>query len=412
MNRMPARIIVLLSVCLMAFAACGDEASVEGFFANADYLELPPAVNMGGNQTQAEFNIKSNCSWNITGMPSWFRVSPSSGSGDAKVTINADENGTSLESRSAGLTVSTPDGLKFNLSVTQLAAAEVLTLDVTDVITFPTDGGNRSIAVHNNSRWTVTGMTDWLVLDRTSGEGNMDINLTVHNNPNETERQAVITVQGVSKSVAFTVKQAELVTTLTLLPERKTIDAGAGEVVITLDGNAVWTASSDADWATPDQLTGKGSATVRVQCQANTSTESRLATVTFNTTRTTLTCVITQNGGTPPLLTAPVVSDVTKYSASLAATYTSSFEVTEYGFCISRNPNPTLSDTKLTFSGSGMSGSFNTNVGELESDVTYYIRSYAVNAYGTSYSDEVTFTTKGSKPDSSDVVPPVLAPKR
>ena len=399
-------------LCLSVIAACNDETSVEGFFTSADYLEVPRYVNIGGNQTQAEFNVSSNCSWNISGMPSWLRVSPSSGSGNAKVTISADVNGTSLESRNADLTVSTPDGLKFNISVNQSAAAEVLTLDVSDEITFTSDGGTRSIAVHNNSRWTVSGMTDWLVLDRTSGEGNMDINLTVYSNPNETERQAVITVQGVSESASVTVKQAELVTTLTLSPLKATIDAGADDVLVKLDGTAGWTASSDVDWATPDQLTGKGTATVRVQCSVNASTVARSATVTFKTTRSVLTCVITQNGGTAPQLTEPVVTDITKYSATVASTYTSAFEVTEYGFCMSRNPHPTLSDTKFSFSGSSKSGSFSTTVSELESDNTYYVRSYAVNAYGTSYSDDVTFTTLGTKPDQGDVAPPVLSPIR
>lgn len=409
-----ARVFTILLACLSLYTACGggDDGGMDDFFSSSDFLNVPSQITIGGNQTQATIEVSSNCSWTITGMPSWFSVSPASGNGNVKVNLSIQSNPSALESRSAVLTISTPDGLKFEIQVTQSAATESLTLDV-DKLDFTSDGGTQSIAVHNNSRWTVTGITDWLMLDRTSGDGNMDITLTVYANTTESVRSTVLTVQGVSSSASVTVTQDQRVTTLSLTPEKVTIDAGQNQVPVTLSGDASWTASSDAVWATPDQLTGNGGTTVRIMCDMNNSVNARSAIITFKTSRAVLTCTITQSGGAAPVLSAPVIDEVTKYSAKVSGTYSSPFEVTEYGICLSRNHNPGLNDTKVTFGdNNNTSGSFTTTMSELESDATYYVRSYAVNSYGTSYSEEVSFTTLGSKPDQDDNTPPALTPKR
>lgn len=405
-----ARIFTILSVCLIAFTACGgaDDSEMDDFFSSSDFLNVPAQITIGGNQTQASIDVSSNCSWTIKGMPSWLNVSPASGSGNVKVNISVQANTSALESRSAVLTISTPSGLKFEINVKQLAASESLTLDV-EKLDFNSEGGIQSIAVHNNSRWTVTGMTDWLTLDRTSGEGNMDIKLTVYANNTETTRKTVLTVQGVSSSASVTVTQDPLVTTLSLTPEKVTIDAGENQVPVTLSGDAAWTATSDAAWATPDQLTGTGGTTVRIMCGVNNSVDARSAIITFRTSRAVLTCTITQSGGTAPVLSEPTIDDITKYTAKVSGTYSSPFVVTEYGVCLSKNPEPTLNDTKISFSGNGnKSGSFTTTLDGLESDATYYVRSYAVNSYGISYSEETSFKTLGSKPGEDDITPPVL----
>ena len=400
-------LVIGVTAVLGLFPTCAEETPIEGFVGSTDFLNVPPTVNLSGNQTSAQFSITSNSSWTVSGAPDWFRISPSSGNGDATVSITAEANPSSLQSRSATLVVSTPDGLKFNVVVSQAAAAEQLSLDVTE-LKFTPDGGEQSIAVHNNSKWTVTGMTDWLQLDRTSGEGNMEIKLTVYANQTENERSTVLTVQGTKQSAAVSVTQEGIVTTLTLSPERITIDAGEHAVPVTLVGDASWTATSDADWATPDQLTGPGGTTVRINCTVNTATTSRTANIKFKTSRTELVCEITQQGGSAPTVTKPTVTDVTKSTAVVSGSYSSPFEVTEYGFCLSESANPTVDDTKYAFTGGSTSGSFNTTLSGLTSAKEYHLRSYATNVYGTSYSEEITFSTGGTRPDSGDVTPPVL----
>ncbi|KAB1065592.1 DUF1566 domain-containing protein [Salibacter halophilus] len=64
--------------------------------------------------------------------------------------------------------------------------------------------------------------------------------------------------------------------------------------------------------------------------------------------------------------------------------------VTDYGFCWSVNPQPTLSDSFQSV-GSG-TGNFSLNLSNLNGGQTYYVRAYATNGAGTNYGNEVSFT--------------------
>lgn len=72
------------------------------------------------------------------------------------------------------------------------------------------------------------------------------------------------------------------------------------------------------------------------------------------------------------------------------------FEVTAYGICWSTSPEPTVSNAH-TVSGSGL-GSFTSKMSNLEPNTTYYVRSYAVNASGVAYGNQVAFTTLSGLP--------------
>ena len=66
--------------------------------------------------------------------------------------------------------------------------------------------------------------------------------------------------------------------------------------------------------------------------------------------------------------------------------------VTARGVVWSTNPNPTISLSTKTSDGLGM-GNFTSNLSGLSSNTTYYVRAYATNSVGTSYGNEISFTT-------------------
>jgi hypothetical protein len=65
--------------------------------------------------------------------------------------------------------------------------------------------------------------------------------------------------------------------------------------------------------------------------------------------------------------------------------------VTERGICYGTNAAPTTADTKMP-NGAG-TGSFTSPLTGLKSGTTYYVRAYAINSIGTSYGNEVQFST-------------------
>jgi uncharacterized protein (TIGR02145 family) len=92
------------------------------------------------------------------------------------------------------------------------------------------------------------------------------------------------------------------------------------------------------------------------------------------------------------------VTSITMESAVSGGTITSDGggEVTSRGVCWSTLPNPTTADN-TTSDGSG-TGTFESIMTGLSPNTTWYVRAYAVNSSGTSYGNEITFTTTGAAP--------------
>ena len=104
-------------------------------------------------------------------------------------------------------------------------------------------------------------------------------------------------------------------------------------------------------------------------------------------------------GTTKPTVTTYTPSEVTSSSAVSGGNVTSDggSAVTARGVVWSKDHNPTVSLSTKTTDGTG-TGSYVSSISGLEPGVTYYVRAYATNANGTSYGDEVSFTTQAVKP--------------
>ena len=75
--------------------------------------------------------------------------------------------------------------------------------------------------------------------------------------------------------------------------------------------------------------------------------------------------------------------------------------ITSRGVCWSTANNPSISDNKTT-DGTG-SGIFTSSVSGLTATTTYYLRAYASNSAGTSYGNQITFTTTVAPPTVTDI---------
>ncbi|HPE33767.1 MAG TPA: FISUMP domain-containing protein [Bacteroidales bacterium] len=96
----------------------------------------------------------------------------------------------------------------------------------------------------------------------------------------------------------------------------------------------------------------------------------------------------------PEVTTAPV-TEITAFSAISGGEVTDegSSSVTDRGVVWSVSPNPTLAQHEgITSNGTG-AGAWVSEVTELLSGRTYFLRAYATNSVGTSYGQELNFTT-------------------
>ncbi len=97
-------------------------------------------------------------------------------------------------------------------------------------------------------------------------------------------------------------------------------------------------------------------------------------------------------------ITTTVVTAITSSSAVSGGEITSDGggEVTDRGICWATSTAPTIADDKAT-SGSG-TGVFAADITGLSPGTTYYVRAFATNSAGTSYGNEVSFTSTAVLP--------------
>jgi uncharacterized protein (TIGR02145 family) len=94
-----------------------------------------------------------------------------------------------------------------------------------------------------------------------------------------------------------------------------------------------------------------------------------------------------------PRLSTMAVADITLTTAMTGGNITSNGgdSITARGVCWSTSENPTIANS-FTNDGTG-SGTFVSHLTGLNAGTTYYVRAYATNAAGTSYGNQVFFTT-------------------
>jgi len=95
-----------------------------------------------------------------------------------------------------------------------------------------------------------------------------------------------------------------------------------------------------------------------------------------------------------PVLTTTSISDTTAISASSGGNISSAggSSITARGIVWGTSSNPTISLSTKTTNGTG-TGSYSSQISGLTASTTYYVRAYATNTAGTSYGNEVSFTT-------------------
>jgi uncharacterized protein (TIGR02145 family) len=98
-----------------------------------------------------------------------------------------------------------------------------------------------------------------------------------------------------------------------------------------------------------------------------------------------------------PTLSTISITNITSTTANSGGTISSDGggTISERGVVWSTSQNPTINLTTKTTNGSGV-GNFVSNISGLLSGTNYYIRAYATNVAGTSYGNQLTFTTSST----------------
>lgn len=114
--------------------------------------------------------------------------------------------------------------------------------------------------------------------------------------------------------------------------------------------------------------------------------------------------IIFSTPATTPTLTTKPIQNIGLYAAKSGGEIESDggSPITQKGIVWNTQPNPTISLTTKTLNGSGVSN-FEANLNQLSPNTIYYVRAYATNSVGTSYGNELTFTTLPIPTSVSDI---------
>jgi uncharacterized protein (TIGR02145 family) len=163
--------------------------------------------------------------------------------------------------------------------------------------------------------------------------------------------------------------------------------------------------SGTADWTLKEYIIPEGTHTLK-WCYAKENSSSSgqdcgwLDKIVFTTGEPTL-----------PTVTTTSVTNISQTMAKTGGEVTSSSDasITARGVCWNTTGNPTIADNKIS-NGTG-TGNWTSELTELQTNTTYYIRAYATNIKGTTYGEQITFTTETWEKDTQTAIVDVTNPK-
>ncbi|MCB1229279.1 MAG: hypothetical protein KDN19_03380 [Verrucomicrobiae bacterium] len=261
-------------------------------------------------------SVVSNTSWSVTESLDWVSVSPTSGSGNALLTVTVSANPDTTQ-RNGDIDIGGQTH-----SLTQQAAPPTTSIAPTSK-TVSTAAQSYDITVTSNTSWSVSESLSWASVSPTSGTGNDTVTVSVTENTIVASRNGNLDIGGQTHSLT----QQGVPPVTTIDPTTKNVDETAQTYTIDVTSNTSWTVSESLAWASVSPTSGTGNDTLTVTIAENTSTSSRNGTLTIGTESHALT-----QDGAPPQTSIDLASknvDATAQSYQIQVTSNTNWSVTE-----------------------------------------------------------------------------------
>lgn len=172
--------------------------------------------------------------------------------------------------------------------------------------------------------------------------------------------------------------------TITSIRFKTNSTATYGPKNLSYGGSAINTSGTDYTWSAPSSMS---SASFTV------TSEARLTEIHVTYTPGSSSCSTDPTVGIIMNAVSSITATGATFSTSAGVSAGTDCTLTEVGFVYNTSGTPTISDTKAVIDGY-TSGNLNKSVTGLTPNTTYYVRAFATNGHGTSYSDQKSFTTE------------------
>jgi hypothetical protein len=271
--------------------------------------ELGPYLVLSEDQFEFEakpensksFTINSSVNWSVSSSASWLNFDIASGSNNGSITISAEEN-TTVEERTAEITVSGDEVSTQKITVTQSAGAPFLDVSTYTIFLEAGAGSIDSFFISSNINWNISISQPWLNVNMQDGSNSQNIILTAEENFSLNKRRAVLMVTGNgAANRILTIEQVGASPFITLSPSTLTTNADSGSTAtFNISSNTFWQISSSETWVSFDRNSGSGNASILTTVLGNDTTETRTSVITVSGQNVdTVRLTLTQNAGTP-----------------------------------------------------------------------------------------------------------------
>ncbi len=280
--------ILLFAFAAIVLATCNNPVEPD-----TKKLSVDPAVitcpDMGGDY---EIALTANAAWSVTSDASWVSVSPQSGDGNAVISVRIAVNKENTESYAK--LVFTSAGETAELSITRAPKAAPALEVVSDKEIFtPKNGGEYTIKVESNIRWSISSNASWAKVSKGVSQNNDNITVTVAEatTPNETTATLTIAPYGEGKEAG---EQTVIIkrggtdaTSLIIKALTMSMPPSGGNADIGVESNCKWraTADWDMDWLTITNAEGEGNGSFSIQVEPATSTNKVSGVITVTEVR-------------------------------------------------------------------------------------------------------------------------------
>lgn len=399
---MKKNILLILSIFLLVFSCEKDE--------DPSITINEKDISVSDVRTTQIVTFTSNIDWTAKSSASWCTLSQTSGDASTSRIIIIVEANDTFSDRSSTITIS-GGGLSKSITLTQ--AANLGLIAVSDKFDLSNDASTIEVQIDANVELEITTSDDWITRNTTRALTSNKFYFDIAQNKSYDNRSGSIVIKQKNGTLSTTIKVYQSQEDAIILSDKiQEISSEKQTLEIELKTNVefeVLIPEAATNWVSYTGTRALRTETLMLNIAANEKLNAARTTKVYVKNKATNlrdTLTITQD---KPAVLATIstikASDILGSRAKSGGTITSDgrADIIAKGVCWSTTENPTIQNSK-TEDGVG-AGDFVTDISGLENFTKYYARAYATNRMGTSYGNQISFTTL------TEVAAPVINPK-
>lgn len=226
------------------------------------FIKLTPnSLTFTADGQQQKLQVESNVAWKITEKPEWISASTYSGTGDAELTITAKEN--LSDTPRSGTLKMVDQGSSITAQVNIMQNTKYFSVTPTTIAEIGSRGSMHTLHISTDDQWKAASTSSWIQLSQKSGQGDIDVTMTIPDNPSLKGRSDTTTFTPTyAKPLRIITKQAGryLKTDVTAI---NFYSKGGMSDVVTVSTDANYTVTSSVSWLTIHQTGNTFTATAK-----------------------------------------------------------------------------------------------------------------------------------------------------